>query len=287
MLSKELKLCINEYNSLKDKKGGEGKMLSSEIEQLKKKFIKNRGQTFKEVCEGACDYTRGPKFFCQGYCWKDLGPATLEKRAVLSKFCGTKVWNEEGFRLRVPSPSSSEYQAYLWEGKQDEGGKGAPKRPSTETLRYFQVCWHLKAADHAIQETLICFHVFAPSNKEIFDLLDQEEVMLPRKFLELADEFERVKDTESGEGKRLKFEIGQEKRRCMENRGELVEEVKIDEFVGSGYCWRDLGVVTLKERAVLSKFCGARVWNEPRVRGHRLKEGYRPEVIEEDFKLRR
>uniref|UniRef100_A0A0G4GYW4 Uncharacterized protein n=1 Tax=Chromera velia CCMP2878 TaxID=1169474 RepID=A0A0G4GYW4_9ALVE len=111
--------------------------------------------------------------------------------------------------------------------------------------------------------------------------------MLPRKFLELADEFERVKDTESGEGKRLKFEIGQEKRRCMENRGELVEEVKIDEFVGSGYCWRDLGVVTLKERAVLSKFCGARVWNEPRHSKKTLKRNFTAGSNLEEPKIQR
>uniref|UniRef100_A0A0G4GZ05 Uncharacterized protein n=1 Tax=Chromera velia CCMP2878 TaxID=1169474 RepID=A0A0G4GZ05_9ALVE len=83
--------------------------------------------------------------------------------------------SSRSFEERVPSPCVSRARLFAvpLASVQQGGGQVDEGRQEMETLHYFQICEHIAAKD--VADTVVRFHVFAPSDDAVFDLMQKED----------------------------------------------------------------------------------------------------------------
>jgi hypothetical protein len=99
---------------------------------------------------------------------------------------------------------------------------------STEPTHLFQLLRRVRAKD--IEEEILSGHVFAKCSRDVFVY---------------ANDMYEFHDQDCGVEEYEYF---------MKNNGEQFEDIEVDEFVGTGVAWRDLGPITADEMVTFCKF---------------------------------
>jgi len=123
--------------------------------------------------------------------------------------------------------------------KDDKQSKVPRMTKAPEPMKYFQLLRHYVAKD--LYETFVVDHVFAMNEREVFDFLDHRYATF---WLNDVDE----DDSD---------EVEEQINKIIADKGTIIKDVEIDEFIGTGFAWREMGTVTSDEQATLTKFLNA------------------------------